>query len=486
MSSIYAAIDIGSNAIKIKIIQVTKEHIEQIEDISTNISLGDDVFFNHSIKLETIRETLDILLYYKKVMDSYSVVKYKAVATAALRKAENAKNVIEIIRMRTGFVVDVIDDAVEKFLTYKSIRDYLPNYKDIRKSSLLIEVTSGSFDISLYHQNKLIRNDEIALGTKILKQILYDLEDKSVLFPNILKEFIETKIARLNLQNDLKKTRYFLAFGGEIKRIRDILFNFDEIISYNEFKKMCSKALQNDYAIRKKVEESDLNYYEFLATMIVYDVLTDQMKTDEIIIPNISLRDGLLTELIEQDYKVNRYNHFNHDIDSLAFELIRREHVNENHIKWVSQTSLKIYQALSELYSFDEQDQLLLKLGAILHEIDPPNKLFGVDDEHLQFIKEICKVVKCDDLAPSNVNFSCTANVSQVRVNKISAILRLAKSLDISKKQKVDIVDVDVTDESLVITIQTKEDIILEEWQFELNQNQFSNTFGIIPLLKIE
>jgi len=42
----------------------------------------------------------------------------------------------------------------------------LDNYKDIRKSALLVEVNSGSCDVSIYSQNKLIKNDEIRLGNK--------------------------------------------------------------------------------------------------------------------------------------------------------------------------------------------------------------------------------------------------------------------------------------------------------------------------------
>ena len=163
MEHLFAAIDLGSNALKLKIVQVNRGEMETLEDLSVQIPLGDEVFLSNTIQLETVKEAIETLHYFKKTMETYGVIHYKAVATSALREAENSKNIVEIIRMKTGLEVEVVEDTIEKFLTYKSMRDKLPNYKEVRKGALLVEVNSGSCDISIYNQNKLIKNDEIKL-----------------------------------------------------------------------------------------------------------------------------------------------------------------------------------------------------------------------------------------------------------------------------------------------------------------------------------
>jgi len=123
MNHLFAAIDLGSNALKLKIVQVISNQMETLEDISVQIPLGDEVFLSNTIQLETVKEAVETLIYFKQVMESYGIVAYKAVGTSAFREAENAKNFIEIIRMKTGLEVEVVEDTIEKFLTYKSIRD---------------------------------------------------------------------------------------------------------------------------------------------------------------------------------------------------------------------------------------------------------------------------------------------------------------------------------------------------------------------------
>ena len=211
MDHLFAAIDLGSNAIKLKIIQVNGAQIETLEDLAVEIPLGDDVFLSNAVRLETVKEAVETLNYFKQILESYGMVNYKAVATSALREAENSKNIIEIIRMKTGLEIEVVEDTIEKFLTYKSIRDKMDNYKDIRKGALLVEVNSGSFDISIYNQNKLVKNDEIKLGLKNIKHILIDLENRTTNYALVLKELIQTRTSHIWPSIQSKKLSHFVA-----------------------------------------------------------------------------------------------------------------------------------------------------------------------------------------------------------------------------------------------------------------------------------
>lgn len=500
MDPLFAAIDLGSNAIKLKIIQVNSGEIEPLEDISVQIPLGEEVFLSNAVQLETVREAIETLNYFKQIMASYGVRNYKAVATSALREAENSKNIVEIIRMKTGLEVEVVEDTIEKFLTYKSIRDKMANYQNIRKGSLLVEVNSGSCDISIYNQNKLIKNDEIKLGIKSLKYILMEMENRTINYPHVLRELIETRTSHIWPNIEAKRLSHFVAIGGDAKQIKELLFDDREEIPMAEFKTFSTLALSGDYELRRRVENASINWYEFLATIIVYDVFVDLIDAKTIQVPNVSLRDGILAELIEKEYQLTRYRFFNNDVYTLAYEISKRYKSSDAHVKFMEHNALILFKSLKDQYQFHERDEMLLRLAAILHEIGKFTRMkdylitsfekisnldiFGVRHEESLMIAHICRLISSSEQKMYETNISGIYNEDQVRIFKLASILSIVDALDKGKRQRIEIIDTDITDNNFTITIKRSEETVLEEWSFEFTIDNFANTFGIIPELK--
>ena len=500
MDPLFAAIDLGSNAIKLKIIQVNGGEIEPLEDISVQIPLGEEVFLSNAVQLETVREAIETLNYFKQIMASYGVRNYKAVATSALREAENSKNIVEIIRMKTGLEVEVVEDTIEKFLTYKSIRDKMANYQNIRKGSLLVEVNSGSCDISIYSQNKLIKNDEIKLGIKSLKYILMEMENRTINYPHVLRELIETRTSHIWPNIEAKRLTHFVAIGGDAKQIKELLFEDREEIPMTEFKTFSTLALSGDYELRRSVENASINWYEFLATIIVYDVFVDLIDAKTIQVPNVSLRDGILAELIEKEYQLTRYRFFNNDVYTLAYEISKRYKSSEAHVKFMEHNALILFKSLKDQYQFHERDEMLLRLAAILHEIGKFTRMkdylitsfekisnldiFGVRHEESLMIAHICRLISSSEQKMYETNIPGIYNEDQVRIFKLASILSIVDALDKGKKQRIEIIDTDITENNFIITIRRSEETVLEEWSFEFTIDNFANTFGIIPELK--
>lgn len=500
MDHLFAAIDLGSNAIKLKIIQVNGAQIETLEDLAVEIPLGDDVFLSNAVRLETVKEAVETLNYFKQILESYGMVNYKAVATSALREAENSKNIIEIIRMKTGLEIEVVEDTIEKFLTYKSIRDKMDNYKDIRKGALLVEVNSGSFDISIYNQNKLVKNDEIKLGLKNIKHILIDLENRTTNYALVLKELIQTRTSHIWPSIQSKKLSHFVALGGEAKKIKELLFNHREEIDMTEFKTITRLAMNSDYELRRRVESEGSNWYEFLATIIVYDVFSELIDSKTIQVPTVSLRDGILAELVEKTYNLTRYRSFNQDVFTLAYEISKRYKSSDVHVKYMEHFALTLFHGLKKSYRFDERDETLLRLGAILHEIGKFTRMkdylvtsydkisnldiFGIKHEEVVLIAHICRLISSSEKKLYESHLKDVHTEDQVRVYKLASILSIADALDKGKKQRIKIVDTQITEDNFIIMIKRSEDTTLEEWSFEFTIDNFANTYGVIPEIR--
>jgi exopolyphosphatase/guanosine-5'-triphosphate,3'-diphosphate pyrophosphatase len=497
MNSIYAAIDIGSNTLKLKIVQYVNQNIYVLDDISTTVRIGEDIFDKGNIERDTVKEIIRIMESFRNVMDSYHVERYRAVATGAMRSAENNLNVIEMVLMRTGIRIEIIEDTIEKFLTYKSMRDNLANYKKIRKSSILVELNTGSCDISVYNQNKLIFNEEFTMGTLVLKHIMRDIESRSINYPEIMSEFIESRTSHMWRIIQNRKIEYFLAIGGEIKVMKKKLLGDKDFIDRNDFEEIYQRVMSDHLKFRKEIERSGMDWYELVASVLVYHTFLRLVDTDRLLFPVINIRDGMISELIEEDYNLTKYHVFNNDILSLARNTSIRYKSSAKHCRMVEKNGLEIMRTLKGAFPFDERDELLLRLAAILHEIGKFTRtkdylstsfykirnlsIMGMNQDEMTLIAYICKFMT--DSRSSRTDMMRVNLDNQNLILKLSSILSLADSMDKSKKQKIQMVGIEITRDEFRILISKSGDITLEEWNFDNRKKDFINTFGLIPKL---
>jgi len=114
----YAAIDIGSNAIRLLITNVIEEKgktaiFRKNTLLRMPIRLGQDVFINNMISVTTVGKMIDTMDAFKKIMKIHGVERYKACATSAMREALNGEEVAHTILDNTGVAIDIIDGEME-------------------------------------------------------------------------------------------------------------------------------------------------------------------------------------------------------------------------------------------------------------------------------------------------------------------------------------------------------------------------------------
>ena len=114
----YAAIDIGSNAMRLLITNIVEQDNKETQFnksalIRVPIRLGQDAFTVGEIGNENIDRMVDAMEAFRLLMKVYKVEKYKACATSAMREAYNGKEVVEIIKQKSQIEIDIIDGKVE-------------------------------------------------------------------------------------------------------------------------------------------------------------------------------------------------------------------------------------------------------------------------------------------------------------------------------------------------------------------------------------
>lgn len=163
----YAAIDIGSNAIRLLIANVIEvENQEALFRksalVRVPIRLGSDVFKYKMISEESKVRMLDTMEAFKLLMRTHKVVDYKACATSAMREAENGAEVAALIKKRTGVNIQIIDGNDEASIIATTD---LKSLIDSDRSYLYVDVGGGSTEFTLYSKGEMVTSKSFKLGT---------------------------------------------------------------------------------------------------------------------------------------------------------------------------------------------------------------------------------------------------------------------------------------------------------------------------------
>ena len=162
----YAAIDIGSNAVRLLISDVIEHsgttQFKKSELVRVPIRLGSDVFLKNYISDSNIKRLSDTLKAFYLLMRVNGVVAYKACATSAMREANNAPAIVETIFNETGVRIDIIDGQTEaKIIAATDLNDIL----DPKKTYLYVDVGGGSTEFSILEGLNKILSKSFKIGT---------------------------------------------------------------------------------------------------------------------------------------------------------------------------------------------------------------------------------------------------------------------------------------------------------------------------------
>jgi exopolyphosphatase/guanosine-5'-triphosphate,3'-diphosphate pyrophosphatase len=289
-----AAIDIGSNAARLLIVEVLIDEAKhpypsfnKLNLVRVPLRLGFDVFETGVISKPRIGMVMQTMQAYKHLMNAYGVEHLKACATSAMRDAKNAGDLIRKIKLETGIAIEVISGDTEANLVYEN---HVAENMDNDHSYLYIDVGGGSTELSFFTNGKLTYKKSFNIGTiRILKNMVKE------------SQWDEMKEA---LKNITKGQREVVAIGsgGNINKIFSMSKRKDGKPLTLELLKDYYKELSN-----VPLEERISNYglREDRADVIVpaLQIYTNAMRwsdAQEIYVPKIGLVDGLIRHLWDE------------------------------------------------------------------------------------------------------------------------------------------------------------------------------------------
>jgi len=291
-----AAIDIGSNAVRLLFAEASKEKqqisIRKHNLIRVPIRLGKDVYTKGVISKKREENFINTMKAFDALIKVYKPKYITACATAAMREASNGKEVLKRIKSETGLKIRLIDGVEEARIIRKTNKIDGDNSKAI---TMFIDVGGGSTEISVVKKNKLIRQESFKIGTI-----------------RLLNNKIKPKQWR-ELEKWLDEFKYFfgsiniIGSGGNINKLAKLFGN-------KKTQSLSYQSLQSTYKIMDAmtVKERMKKYHirEDRADVIVpaakiFLTILEQIKGDKVFAPKIGVADGLVYELYEKYLEKN-------------------------------------------------------------------------------------------------------------------------------------------------------------------------------------
>ena len=478
----FAAIDVGSNNITMKIYELTKKNgLHELEAIKHTLELGSDTYTHGSISYPVIQELIQTLEKFSSKLKEYDVSDYTACATSGLREAKNGAFIIDQIRLRTGLDINVLSNSEQRFLCYKALSFFeSPFHKMIQKNTAVVDVSSGSIQISLFQHNVLQSTQNIKLGSLRIREILSDSMKETLNYTNLLHEYIDydlTTYETLFLPNT--KIRHMICFGEQLNELIRLAkkLSFGETIEAerytNAYQSLMKKGID---ACSKELNLSKEQTSLLLPTAIIFEKLLTKTKAGDIYFSNTSLCDGLAVDYAMKKGKLLIPHNFEDDIIEISRNIARRYHCDESHITNVESIALTIFDSMKKLHGLEKRERLYLQIAVI-----------GLSHKERLLVANLVRYKA--STFPNLSSFDpAISPASYLMIAKLTAILRLANALDKSHKQKLKTISCHLKcneqGTQLLIETESFENITLEKGLFSKKADFFEEVFGVRPILK--
>ncbi len=296
----FAAIDIGSNAVRLlieEVFEINKTfHIQKVSFTRVPIRLGEDVFVDGPISKKKTDQLVKTMKAFWYLMDVHDIEHFRACATSAMREADNGKEVVELIRKEANVPIEIISGKKEADLLFGNFTHH--QHMDLNKSYLYIDVGGGSTELTLIKNGERVQSRSFRIGTvRMLKG-----KTKNVVWKEA-KEWIE------KVTKDEKKLMG-IGTGGNINKIYKLSrCKLWEPISFAEVEEIYQTL--KAYTYEERISEMGLKPDRadvIIPASEIYLRMMGMAGVRKMYVPRVGVSDGIILALYRDWKKQQKLN----------------------------------------------------------------------------------------------------------------------------------------------------------------------------------
>ena len=496
-----AVMEIGSTGIRLLVAEIYPDgRWQTLDRAGKPITLGRDVFTTGQVSRESFLECISVIKNFREFLRSWEIsdADIRVIATTALRVAKNRDIFVDRVRQETGLEPVIVEGIEENRLMYLAVRFALKNDMPLfwRANSMILEMGGGSTEIMLLRRGQIVAAHSLKLGTLLIDKALR--MGSSQIRERYVTESIRNTSDILGSDLTLAHVRTFVIAGTNAAIAADqVGANLNEhcgIITREAFIEFVRRV--QSYSLEECMEKLRMPFWEaeiFIPGLLVYKLLLERTGAAHVVVPRISIREGLLIDLARGVDPALQEEFFSQILAS-AVNVGRKYHIDEPHCRHVAKLCMILFDALTLEHGMNRRERMILEVAALVHEIGmfikasghnlhgqyiiTNSEIFGLGREEMDIVGNVVRFHR--GVVPSSLdsNDVTLRREARILVLKMSAILRVADALDRGHSQQIKQITVEKKGATMILHTEGNRDLSLELIGLEEKGGVFQDVFG--------
>jgi len=506
LRKVVAFIDIGTNSVRLLLVRLNPNYsytiISQEKEV---VRLGEKEFSGRENCLNdgAMQRAILVCKKFVELSKTYDATEFLAVATSAVREAENKEEFLERLEKEAGLKVHVIPGREEARLVYLGISSGI-NVGD--RSALFMDLGGGSTEVVIGTQNRIDYVESFRLGAIRLTDMFLK-EGRADPIPKKVYEMMKQYAAEnlLMPSQKAKELSVELAFGtsGTLTNLAEIANRMFQdkanglVLERNSFKRVIDVLCRLPLEQRRNVRGINPTRADIIiGGGAIVDAFFDELNLRKITVSSRGLREGML-----MDY-LSRIKGFPHSQnisirDRSVTQLARSCNFDERHSSTVACLAMGLFDSAKRvgLHNFNDEERELLRYAALLHDVGDfisfndhhihshylisNAGLLGFDQSEIKIIANIARFHRKKFPQQKDLKNEGLDPHSQDLVLELSTFLRIAETLDRGHCGAVSRAEfTDANSKRITLSIWSNEACHLEEWRLAENKESLENFYG--------
>jgi exopolyphosphatase / guanosine-5'-triphosphate,3'-diphosphate pyrophosphatase len=509
-----AAIDIGTNSFHLVIAEVDRDtgKFNILGRQKETVRLGSGSSDMKLLSNEAMYRGFETLKRFKALADSAGAP-VRAIATSAVREAENQLDFIYKAKNETGVKIEVASGIEEARFIYLGILQALPVFS---KKILLIDIGGGSTEFLIGFKREIIYDNSIKLGAIRMTNRFFNndkIDNKAV---KECRKFIKGTMNPVIRQIKQFDFEVVIGSSGTILNIANIinvskgnlpdsrLNNFQ--FTSDELSEAAERILEaKTVKQREKIPGLDTDRADIITGgVLILEQIFKELKIKELTVSEYALREGILMDTIENKFTIKAKDH----LEDIRYKSV--VHVAENfsyekeHSMYVAYLALKIFDETYALHKLNRQEREYLEAAAILHEVGcfishtlhhkhsyyliRNSELLGFTENEKEIIANVARYHRKSHPKEKHEEYAKLGSEDKEIVKKLASILRIADGLDRAHNSAAEIIECSSDGKELMVKLNPKnsESLELEIWGAETKKGLFEQTYGVNVNFQVE
>jgi exopolyphosphatase/guanosine-5'-triphosphate,3'-diphosphate pyrophosphatase len=487
----YAAIDVGSNSLRMEVAEVLPGPagaplIRILASERQVTRLGESVFRNGRISKEAMDLNCSVLAQMAQGYRKLGVAGVRAVATSAVRDAQNQQEFLERASAALGAPVEVISGKEEARLIHLGVQNRWPEAGARR---LIVDVGGGSAEIILSENGRMVEAFSKPLGALRLTEVFLENDPPAPHDLHRLESYIEEKLAAALERIGTRRFDRAIATSATAAALFCAVHRLPRVrreeadrrhIKAAQTRRFYEQVRAKDLAARRKITGIGPRRAEIIVAgaAVLWRVMQD-FRLSTLYYSAAGVRDGIIADLAARGVG-RELSRLSREQRRIVEEMARRYGVSLRHARKVAEMAHCLFESLQPLHKLPPSCGKLLEASAYLHDIGhyvsdtghhkhsyylvANSDLPGFTSRERQLIANLCRYHRKAPPKPGQENFQSLGAEDRRTVVLLTPLLRLADSLDRSHEQRVERLACHLRNGNVTLRLASRVDTDLEQW----------------------